>query len=644
MRLGNLLNLTLRAPFRLLSHSIVSGQKLARSLVPAGIPRWFAALGLLLGASYAFFMGPLRVPDELGHMYRAYLVSEGICTGAPAIGDLVDFRYIERLPWIQLSRNSTGRDLLNLVDDTHGRPLPVVAWFYAVNLYSCVPYLPAGAGFRLGRIFTVTPLTLMYLGRLANLIFYLGLALVAMRLLPGFQLLLAVLALMPMAMQQAGSLSADAVTMAVSFVMTAYVLRLALTGKPAQLQRSDYLLLLAGVVVAGLCKSIAGLVFLLLLIPAAKFPNRRTRWLAITGLTVLAFATVAIWQYINRPNGEVFATLKFAAGVHLDENAAVILHRPTLFLSAVGRTTEVLGHEYLEEFVGKLAALDIRLPGWIPWMYLVSLVVVAAAYRVEPLETLSRHQRILLIGIFLLNVGATYAVIWTTEVTHQAIATDMIAGRGLIYGLQGRYLIPFAFLPLIAASGVATQMRARWIVVPALTVVVVVNTVALHLVWNHFQAHSSTIPNRIRMALSRQFANTPETAALLYDNRVVSSRTPGTMLFLVTGGARHLVPNVMSITSRGYRWPDDILVVSDRELAAIPLGASLQAPKDYEGQLVRRAGSSGEDAKVYLVHKGQKHWVSVGNWITSHGYKWPDDVHVIPAPELAQIPEGTPIQ
>ena len=583
MRLGNLLNLTLRAPFRLLSHSIVSGQKLVRSLVPAGIPRWFAALGLLLGASYAFFMGPLRVPDELGHMYRAYLVSEGICTGAPAIGDLVDFRYIERLPWIQLSRNSTGRDLLNLVDDTHGRPLPVVAWFYAVNLYSCVPYLPAGAGFRLGRIFTVTPLTLMYLGRLANLIFYLGLALVAMRLLPGFQLLLAVLALMPMAMQQAGSLSADAVTMAVSFVMTAYVLRLALTGKPAQLQRSDYLLLLAGVVLAGLCKSNALLVFLLLLIPGARFPNRRTRWLTISGYLFLAYTTAAIWQYIDRPNGEIFTTLKYAGGIHIDENAAVIFQQPMVFLSAVDRTVVGSMHNFLEEFVGKLSWLDIRLPAWVPWLYLALLFLVAGAGRAGPLgpndRSLSRWQRILLVGIFLLNVGATHAVFWTVEMPHQALVTDMAAGRGLIPGLQGRYLIPFALLPLIAASGVATRLRGRWIAVPALTLVVVVNAVALNLVWDRFQAHSSTLPNRIRMALRLQFAETPETAALL-----------------------------------------------------------------YEGQLVRRPGPSPEDGKVYLVHQGQKHWVLNGQWIAAHGYKSPDDINLIPPADLAPIPEGDPIR
>jgi hypothetical protein len=488
---------------------------------------------------------------------------------------------------------------------------------------------------------------------------------VAMRFLPGFQLPLAVLALMPMSLQQAASLSADAVTMAVSFVMTAYVLRLALADQPAPLGRSDYLVFLAGAIAAGLCKSNAGLVVLLLLIPGTRFPNRRfagvkVRWLVIAGYVVLAFGAAAVWQRINTPNGEVFATLKSAAGIQVDENAAVLVHRPILFVSAMGRSVEAWGHEYLEEFVGKLGPLAIHLPGWIPWVYLALLFGVAATNRAGP--RLFGWQRLLLIGIFLFNVGATYAVVWTTEVSHEAMVTDMVAGRGLIAGLQGRYLIPFAWLLLVAASGVTVRRGngdptaasqpgrpQETMICPTglwgiLAIVLLVNAVALDLVWNHFQARTSTIPNRLRMALKLEFANTPQTAAFIYDQRVVSSRIPNAMPFLVTGGARHLAPSKVTITSHGYKWPEDILLLSDQELDRIPLGTPLKGPNDYENQLVRRKGSSVEDAKVYLVRNGLRHWIVDGHWITSHGYKWPDDVHIIPPSELAPIPEGPPIQ
>ena|ERR1700680_870880 len=63
----------------------------------------------------------------------------------------------------------------------------------------------------------------------------------------------------------------------------------------------------------------------------------------------------------------------------------------------------------------------------------------------------------------------------------------------------------------------------------------------------------------------------------------------------------------------------------------------------YESQLVRSAGATVEDAKVYLVQNGHKRWIVHGSWISAHGYAWPKDVHVISRDELAKIPGGEPI-
>jgi hypothetical protein len=485
-------------------------------------------------------------------MYRATLVSQGICTGVPAIGNAIDYRELDhRVPWLQLSPDSTGRDLLNRVDDSRGLTLPVISQFFAVNLYSCLPYLPAGAAFRIGRFFTGSPLTLMYLGRFANLLVYLALVLVALQLLPEFQLPLALLALMPMSLHQAASLSADAVTIATAFVLTAYILRLALDSGP--LRTADYLLLLAAAIAAGLCKSNAGLMFLLLLLP------HRTRWLAIAGYILLAFGTAATWQYINRPNGEVYSTLKAAAGIHLDQNAAVIFHRPDIFLSAVGRTIAVAGLDYMEQFVGRLGWSEITLPNWIPCLYLAMLAITAAMHRLK-------LPRLLLLAIFLFNAASVLAAFW---------ATDTSPSSNYVIPILGRYLIPFALLPLLAICG--ADHRLSWsarLLLPALAIVLLVNTVALHMVWDRFDAHTSTLLNRLKLT----FTATPATTALL-----------------------------------------------------------------HEGHLVRRPGTSPEDTKVYLIHEGKKQWVLDGQWLPAHGYKWPDDVNLIPAPDLAAIPEGDPI-
>jgi hypothetical protein len=537
-------------------------------MIPAGIPRYFAVLGFLLGAAYALLMGPFRIPDESGHMYRSYLVSEGVCTGVPAIGALVDFNHLDRFPWTQLPPGATGHDLLKLVDDSQRRPLTLISLFYAVNLYSCLPYIPSGAAFRAGRFFTGSPLTLLYLGRFANLLAFLLLVLLAMRLLPGFQLPIALLALMPMSLHQAASLSADGVTIGLSFVLTAWLLRIATAVPGAPLTRRDYLLLAAGMIVAGLCKSNAGLAFLLILIPEARFPNRRTRWLAIAGLILLAYGTVGAWQLINQPNGEVYTTLKAAAGVYLNDNAAAIFHRPFYFLGHVLHTIQWKTFIYLEQFVGVLGWLEIRLPAWIVAAWLLMLGAVSVTNVALP--RLGRRGRLILIAIFLLNIASLLAAFWTTETPREMQKFYAIP-------IYGRYLIPFALLPMIAIAGLAPRVR----LLPkfALVFALLVNLVALRLVWNAYHAHTSTLPNRLAMALHLKFGNAPDTAPLRYNNLLV--RRPGAQVedskvYLIRGGQRHWIVNGHWLEANGYAWPADVNTIPTQDLAAIPEGEPIQ--------------------------------------------------------------------
>jgi hypothetical protein len=82
---------------------------------------------------------------------------------------------------------------------------------------------------------------------------------------------------------------------------------------------------------------------------------------------------------------------------------------------------------------------------------------------------------------------------------------------------------------------------------------------------------------------------------------------------------------------------------TDEHSAQNSAAAQLQASK-WEGQLIRRPGSTAEDGKVYLVKEGKKHWVVTADWLKAHGYKFPEDVHVISAEDLGQVPEGEAVQ
>ena len=94
-----------------------------------------------------------------------------------------------------------------------------------------------------------------------------------------------------------------------------------------------------------------------------------------------------------------------------------------------------------------------------------------------------------------------------------------------------------------------------------------------------------------------------------------------------------------------------ILLAVSAALSALFSGCSLNsqatsepavvAAAAYEGKIIRLSGDSGiEAAKIYVVRKGQKQWVTSGEWLTNHGYKIPNDVVLVQRSVLDTIPEG----
>src|ERR1019366_5412018 len=68
------------------------------------------------------------------------------------------------------------------------------------------------------------------------------------------------------------------------------------------------------------------------------------------------------------------------------------------------------------------------------------------------------------------------------------------------------------------------------------------------------------------------------------------------------------------------------------------------AASPLEHKMIRRTSDTPEDAKVYVVEGGKKHWVVNAGWFAAHGYRFPSDVQLIPVNEFAASPTGDPIQ
>jgi len=331
---------------------------------------------------------------------------------------------------------------------------------------------------------------------MTNLVFYVLMTFLALRLLPDFRVILFCVALMPMALHQAASVSADATIFAVSFLFIAYVFRLAFAREPEKLALRHYLILALLILFLVLSKTMVCTVFLLLLIPASSFPSRRSRWFVLAAYLVLALVCAGIWQHVNAPNMQVQAeerSLRARVGlqpIDVEANVRFMREHPVdlafVFLRCLANPNFLYFN--LQEFVGHLGWQTVQLPDWLVWIYFALLMAAAAT------QTRSTRFTWLVRGLVLVFVavaiGNTLAAGWAVEtpkvlvealVAHDPRIETQWAHDPQIYS-QGRYWIPFALPMLVLFSTGKTRFNPRYFAAIAAAVVVLASAVALYMV------------------------------------------------------------------------------------------------------------------------------------------------------------------
>jgi uncharacterized membrane protein len=460
----------------------------AAASIDRHLPALFLALGLLLGTLYALMMPPLQIADEMMHFARVYSVSRGVCVASPDIDMPVSFAQLNDLfpHWLEKYRKISIGDLrqalqlpLNdrdMAGDGRRRSLD---GFINQNVYHCAPYLPEAAVLNAGRHAALSPLALMYLCRLTNLVFYVLLTYLALRLLPDFRIVLFCTALMPMALHQAASVSVDSTLFAVSFLFSAYVFHLAFAKEPERLGPRHYVILALLILFLVLTKSMICAVFLLLLIPGASFPSRRSRWLMIAGYFLLAIAGAVLWQHVNEPNMRRQAEERMAGLVDVAANMRFMREHPMELAAIFLRSLADLKYFYfnLQEFVGKLGWLAIQLPDWLVCAYAALLLAAAAtqtrATRLTPLV------RGLVLAFAAAAVANTFAAGWIVETQKPILDTPALWPQARAYA-QGRYWIPYALPMLVLFSTGRTRFNPRYFAAIAVAIVLLASAVAFY--------------------------------------------------------------------------------------------------------------------------------------------------------------------
>lgn len=404
--------------------------------------RWLLALGIPFGLAFAIVTPPLQAPDELLHLARALAISEGIL-GAEAI---VDGKPSIRVPQSLIAlptRLGTGLQMHSerrqdraRIEREFARPQELFprSWRALPSLYSPVAYLPQAAGVAIARWLGLPVVAFVYTGRLANLAAFLAVTALALRATPAHATTLLLVALLPMTLFLAASLSADTVTNALAFLWLGLAWRATSAGPPLAARAVVALGLVAAAL--GLAKpGYALLVAIAFAVPGSRFTSRARRAATLAGWVAAAFVPGLLWSlYVTAlapdelvPEADAGAQLHWIT-THLCAFAGVILS------SVVS-----MGRLWLASFVGVLGHADT----WLPvWLYgLQPLVLLAAAVADGAASPLRGGRRALAFATAVVTAIATLTIayVWWNAV-----------GAGLIRGVQGRYFTPLAPLALAA--------------------------------------------------------------------------------------------------------------------------------------------------------------------------------------------------
>jgi uncharacterized membrane protein len=272
----------------------------------------------------------------------------------------------------------------------------------------------------------LSPAGLIYLGRFTSLLAWVALTALAIRVAPARKWTLVLLALTPMSIASAASISGDPMTNVATLLFTVFAMR-AICGKGA-LAASEVAALLGTALFVGVAKpGYWPLALAALAIPRAR-SGGRGRQLALAAAVAAAIAAPSLgWIAF----AQLSAPAPPIAGSDPMAQLGFVLGNPLAFAGVLARTLAETGSVYWSSFVGTLGPLIVKLPAVFYVAWAIALVVAIAMD--GPSAAVDRNGRGWL--------GVAFALSIATMFTMAYLGWNPV-GAPVIRGVQGRYWAP----------------------------------------------------------------------------------------------------------------------------------------------------------------------------------------------------------
>jgi uncharacterized membrane protein len=264
----------------------------------------FVVVALLFGILFVFLNPPFQLVSEDGHFLSAFVRSEGQIMpekSGEEIGFMMPRSLIQTSKAFQGINFAAGEKISQQTVDNYAKIKlnKNERVFYRLPEYRFNPiaYIPNMAGITAGKIFNSNTLYLLWSSRIAGLVFYIIIVFFAIRIIPFFKGVLLLFAVSPMALYQAVSISPDSLSLSLSFLIFAMILKM--TYNYGHIEAKDIIWL----VIACFFHRFAGdgyyfIPFLILMVSKSKFKNPITYYLILAYFVLLIFLPGLSWDAI----------------------------------------------------------------------------------------------------------------------------------------------------------------------------------------------------------------------------------------------------------------------------------------------------------------------------------------------------------
>lgn len=403
---------------------------------PIKIHNAFIILATMLGIIYMCLFTPNSMQDERKHIntairYSNMFMLKGYKTEDGNMIKRVDDTTVYGLN-DETSISSYYAVITHITDLQKSDDVVEVPGEMIGNIFQ---YIPTAVGVTIGRLLRLGYVPTIYIGRICNLIYYVMITYLSIRIAPFGKKMFFVIGMLPVAIHVSGSFSYDAIVISTALCFIAYVLYFAFSDNELTRRKIIFILMLTIILSAAKAGVYVFLLLLLLLIPKKRIYKHRK---IIVSLFLLGLIVIA---YFNKEKIMWSVTVTDRKLPYFDGDRAYpfsYVYKDFYgYLRLVINTIVNNFDFYLESLVGGyLCCKNVIISKGIVFGYYIILFLSIILNKDESVKIKRVHKIIMVIICFIIfNVFLTVALTWTKY------------GDKSIWGLSGRYFVPL--LPLM---------------------------------------------------------------------------------------------------------------------------------------------------------------------------------------------------